>query len=63
MSGATRSPLHAQDYDVRADIDASASTEVIFAYRQGTGLGQHPNGNRGASVVNFATGVAVEVRP
>lgn len=45
-------------YDRRQDIDNAAETLVIYAYRQGTGVGQHPNSNRGASTVNFATGDA-----
>ena len=31
---------------------------MIYSYREGAGVGQHPNGNRGASSVNFATGGA-----
>lgn len=38
--------------DIKNEID----TEVIFAYREGAGVGQHPNANRGASTINFATG-------
>ena len=29
---------------------------MIYAFRKGAGLGQHPNANRGAAAVNFATG-------
>ncbi|CAM9558139.1 unnamed protein product [Pylaiella littoralis] len=45
-----------EDYDLAADIDAGRDTYVIFAYREGEGIGQHPNANRGAATVNFATG-------
>lgn len=33
-----------------------AGTQVIFSFREGAGVGQHPNANRGASTVNFVTG-------
>lgn len=38
------------------DIDNAVDTLIIYAYREGEGIGQHPNGNRGAATVNFATG-------
>lgn len=44
----------------RQDIVFEADTPVVFSYREGVGVGQHPNSNRGASTVNFATG-AVEI--
>lgn len=36
-------------------------TLIIFAYREGEGIGQHPNANRGAATVNFATGTVETV--
>ncbi|CAM9611990.1 unnamed protein product, partial [Ascophyllum nodosum] len=51
-----RSALDDQDYDVGQDIDGGVDTNVIYAFRKGAGLGQHPNANRGAAAVNFATG-------
>lgn len=42
----------------RQDVFLEADTLVVFCYREGAGVGQHPNGNRGASTVNFATGAA-----
>ncbi|CAN0025142.1 unnamed protein product, partial [Ectocarpus sp. 6 AP-2014] len=38
------------------DLDNEEDTEVIYSFREGAGVGQHPNANRGASTVNFATG-------
>lgn len=38
------------------DIDSQRDTLVIYAFREGEGIGQHPNANRGAATVNFATG-------
>lgn len=29
---------------------------VIYSFREGAGVGQHPNANRGAATVNFVTG-------
>ncbi|CAN0421524.1 unnamed protein product [Ectocarpus sp. 12 AP-2014] len=51
-----RGAFDEQDYDLGSDIDNAADTLVIYAYREGEGIGQHPNGNRGAATVNFATG-------
>ena len=31
---------------------------VIYSYKEGKGVGQHPNANRGSSSINFATGNA-----
>lgn len=50
-----------QDYNVLTDIEDGALTEVIYAYREGAGIGQHPNTNRGAASVNMATGASVSV--
>lgn len=33
-----------------------ASTEIIYSFREGAGIGQHSNADRGAAKVNFATG-------
>lgn len=39
------------------DIESvDKKTDVIYAFREGAGVGQHPNTNRGAATVNFATG-------
>jgi len=40
------------------DIATLAETEVIFSFKSGAGVAQHPSSNRGASTVNFATGEA-----
>ncbi|CAM9534507.1 unnamed protein product [Ascophyllum nodosum] len=48
-------PLDDQDYDLNQDISDSVDTEVIYSFREGPGVGQHPNANRGAATVNFAT--------
>eukprot|EP00752_Nemacystus_decipiens_P002581 g2416.t2 len=49
-------PVGDQDYDLASDIADKTETAVIFSFREGAGVGQHPNANRGASTVNFATG-------
>lgn len=38
------------------DIDDEVETSVIYSFREGEGVGQHPNANRGSATVNFATG-------
>lgn len=43
------------------DIDNALDTLVIYAYREGEGIGQHPNANRGAATINFATGTVETV--
>ncbi|CAM9394854.1 unnamed protein product, partial [Laminaria digitata] len=48
--------LDDEDYHLDEDIQNERDTLVIYSYREGTGVGQHPSGNRGASTVNFATG-------
>lgn len=48
-----------QDYRLGDDIDASVFTEVIFSWRSGEGLGQHPNSQRGSAEVNFVDGTVV----
>ncbi|CAM9216757.1 unnamed protein product [Sphacelaria rigidula] len=55
------SELDSQDYDVLEDINADRFTDIIYAYREGKGLGQHPNTNRGASSVHFGTATTTEV--
>ena len=50
-----------QDYDLYDDLDGETTTYVIFAYREGEGVGQHANSNRGASTVNFVTGTSTTV--
>ena len=40
----------------RQDIADSADTEIIFSFKSGAGVAQHPNANRGASTLNFLTG-------
>ncbi|CAN0184392.1 unnamed protein product, partial [Scytosiphon promiscuus] len=49
-------PLDDQDYDLATDVENQADTDVVYSFREGAGVGQHPNANRGASTVNFATG-------
>ena len=51
-----------QDYDIYDDLDGETMTYVIFAYREGAGVGQHANSNRGASTVNFVRGTSITVR-
>eukprot|EP00752_Nemacystus_decipiens_P001683 g1633.t1 len=51
-----RAPFDGEDYDLGTDIDQALTTLVIYAYREGEGIGQHPNANRGAATINFATG-------
>lgn len=51
-----------QDYDVKPDIVADVETEIIFAYRQGAGLDQHPSTNRGSISVSLASGDSTVVR-
>eukprot|EP00903_Cladosiphon_okamuranus_P015565 g14370.t1 len=55
-----RAAFDDEDYDIGIDIDSGATTQVIYAFREGVGIGQHPNTNRGAASVNFDTG-ATEV--
>lgn len=50
-----------QDYDLAPDIGNSKATKIIYAYRGGAGVDQHPNSNRGAYLVNFDTGDSSEV--
>lgn len=38
------------------DLANAAETEVIYAFRGGSGVGQHPSANRGSSTINFALG-------
>lgn len=38
------------------DIDREHDTKVIYSFKTGAGVGQHPNTHRGAATVNFATG-------
>ena len=45
-----------QDYSLLEDINASEDTPVIFAWRSGPGIVQHPNSQRGAAMVNFVNG-------
>ena len=40
------------------DLDRGRDTMVIYSYKEGEGVGQHPNANRGASIINFSTGNA-----
>lgn len=47
--------LSQEDYDLKSDIEAEAFTKTIYSYKSDPGIGQHPNANRGASEVNFAT--------
>ncbi|CAM9507214.1 unnamed protein product, partial [Ascophyllum nodosum] len=44
------------DYSLLEDINASEDTPVIFAWRSGPGIVQHPNSQRGAAMVNFVNG-------
>ncbi|CAM9989598.1 unnamed protein product, partial [Ascophyllum nodosum] len=50
-----------EDYDIYDDLDGETMTYVIFAYREGAGVGQHANFNRGASTVNFVKGTSTTV--
>lgn len=59
--GSTDPPPRCLDPLPVQDIDASLATLVIYAYRAGDGIGQHPNANRGAAAVNFATGTVETV--
>lgn len=45
-----------QDYDLASDIDNMGETDVIFAFRAGEGVDQHPNANSGSATINFVTG-------
>lgn len=54
-------PIGQQDYDLGSDISDSVSTAIIYAYREGSGVGQHPNSQRGAYNINFDTGDSSEV--
>ncbi|CAN0459914.1 unnamed protein product, partial [Ectocarpus sp. 8 AP-2014] len=47
--------LDAQDYDIFEDIETEADTLVIYSFKKGEGVGQHPNTNRGAATINFVT--------
>ena len=38
------------------DLANAAETELIYSFREGSGVGQHPSANRGSSTVNFALG-------
>lgn len=38
------------------DIGSGADTLVIYSFKKGEGVGQHPNTNRGSATVNFLTG-------
>ena len=38
------------------DFDNEVDTLVIYAFKAGGGVSQHPNSNRGSASVNFATG-------
>lgn len=38
------------------DIESGMDTCVIYSFKEGSGVSQHPNSNRGAAVVNFAAG-------
>lgn len=40
---------------IKQDTDEKADTSVIYAFKEGSGVGQHPNSNRGAAVLNFVT--------
>ena len=51
-----------QDYDIYDDLDGETKTHVIFSYRDGAGVGQHANSNRGASTVDFLRGTSITVR-
>lgn len=53
--------LFSQDYDIYQDLDGDTSTNVIFSFRHGEGVGQHANSNRGAAEVNFASGTSTTV--
>eukprot|EP00904_Undaria_pinnatifida_P011031 jgi/Undpi1/7058/HiC_scaffold_21.g09532.m1 len=50
--------LDDEDYDLKRDLDRGRDTMVIYSYKEGEGVGQHPNANRGASIINFSTGNA-----
>lgn len=45
-----------QDYSLAGDIDTSDDTSIIYAWRSGPGIQQHPNSQRGAATVNFVDG-------
>lgn len=51
-----------QDYDLYSDLDGETYTSVIYAFREGEGVGKHSNSNRGASNVNFLSGASTSVR-
>ncbi|CAB1101232.1 unnamed protein product [Ectocarpus sp. CCAP 1310/34] len=51
-----RATLDAEDYDLFEDIENEVDTLVIYAFKKGEGVGQHPNTNRGAATINFVTG-------
>lgn len=38
------------------DIDNEDDTLIIYAYKRGAGVGQHPNTSRGSATINFITG-------
>lgn len=45
-----------QDYDLWQDIAKGSKTPLIYSWRSGEGIGQHPNTQRGASNVDWNTG-------
>lgn len=50
-----------QDYNLLDDLDESALTNIIFAWRSGEGVQQHPTTQRGTTSVNFLTGDSCSV--
>lgn len=38
------------------DIENEADTFVIYSFKKGEAVGQHPNTNRGVATMNFVTG-------
>lgn len=60
--GGSRVFLQRQDYDIRSDLDENLETEIVFAYRQGAGVDQHPSSSRGSATVSFASGESSVVR-
>ena len=45
-----------QDYSLVEDINASQDTPIIFAWRSGPGIIQHPNSQRGPAWENVVSG-------
>lgn len=50
----------AQDYDLADDLASGEDTPIIYAWRPGAGLQQHPNTKRGDALLNFQDGTVTQ---